>query len=53
MQPTRSVTAFILVGLLTAALAVVGASAAFADGPANRGWTAPVGAADEFADQSD
>lgn len=52
MQNTRSVTTFILVGATIAALALGGAAAS-ADEPANRGWTAPVGQADEFAQASE
>lgn len=54
MQNTRSATAFILVGATVVALALGGAAVASAsDGPTNRGWNAPVGQADEFAQTSD
>ncbi|WP_300008862.1 hypothetical protein [Pseudonocardia sp.] len=49
MQNTRSVTTFILVGAMVAALALGGAAAASAGEPTNRGWNTPAGQADEFA----
>ncbi|GAA3233218.1 hypothetical protein GCM10017691_28650 [Pseudonocardia petroleophila] len=50
MQLTR----YVLAGALAMALAIGGATVAFAaDAPGNRGWSAPVGAADEFADRSE
>lgn len=65
MQITRSVARVAAAGalaVLVAAGAVVGVaggaaaaettSADSASGPTNRGWTAPAGAADEFADRS-
>lgn len=53
MHITRYVLAGALAVLLAAGVSVGVAGAAEADGPANRGWTAPVGAADQFADRSD
>ncbi len=38
-----------VVGAAGVAAAAGSSSAERADGPSNRGWTAPVGAADEFA----
>lgn len=53
MQNTRSVTTFILVGAMAAALAVGGATVASASSePMNRGWSTPAGAADEFDQRS-
>lgn len=52
MRNTRSVGTFILVCAMAAALAVGGASAASASQPTNRGWSTPIGAADEFAQRS-
>lgn len=51
-------TRYVLAGALAAVLAVGGAlgGAAVAladDAPANRGWTAPVGAADEYDERSE
>lgn len=49
MQLTR----FILAGALAAVLAVGGAAVAFAaDAPSNRGWSTPIGTADEFAERA-
>jgi uncharacterized membrane protein len=53
MQITRCVLAGALAVLLAAGVSVGVAGAAEADSPANRGWSTPVGAADEFADRSD
>ena len=63
MQTTRYVARVAAAGALAVLLAagtVVGVAGASettsverAGGPANRGWTAPVGAADEFADRSE
>lgn len=53
MQITRYVLAGTLAVLLAAGVSVGVAGAAEADIQGNRGWTAPVGAADEFADRSD
>lgn len=51
MQLTR----YVLAGALAVALAIGGATVAFAaDAPgSNRGWSTPIGAADEFADRSE
>ncbi|MHA6782912.1 hypothetical protein ACVGOW_18230 [Pseudonocardia saturnea] len=46
------VAAGIVVGVAGGAAAAESTSAEHAGGPTNRGWTAPVGAADEFADRS-
>lgn len=49
MQLTR----FVLAAALAAVLAVGGAAVAFAaDAPSNRGWSTPIGSADEFAERS-
>lgn len=50
MQLTR----YVLAGALAAVLAIGGAAVALAsDAPSNRGWTAPVGAAEQYADRSE
>lgn len=44
------ITRYVLAGALAVLLAVgVSVGVAGADTPANRGWTAPLGAGDEFA----
>ena len=48
MRRTRSVTTLLLAATALLALALGGAAAA-ADEPANRGWSSPVDAVEEFS----
>lgn len=52
MQPTRSVPRSLLAGaaVLVALLLLAGAGVAAAGEPGNRGWSTPIGSAEEFDD---
>ena len=48
MRRTRPVMALLLAAATLVALALGGAAVAAADEPANRGWSSPIGAVEEF-----
>ncbi|MCX6462114.1 MAG: hypothetical protein NTW05_00770 [Pseudonocardiales bacterium] len=48
MRHTRPVMALLLAAATLVALALGGAAVASADEPANRGWSSPIGAVEEF-----